>query len=70
MYMCSHNYLFIALGALSFRTARFGQGTGPIYLDDMRCTGTEANILACPHDPNTRDCGHFEDAGVRCRIGG
>ena len=45
-------------------------GTGPIYLDDMRCNGNEANILDCPHDPNTHDCRHYEDSGVRCRVGG
>ena len=57
-------------GALAFTNAHFGQGTGPIYLDDMRCNGNEASILDCPHDPNTGDCGHFEDSGVSCRVGG
>ena len=41
-----------------------------ILLDDMRCTGNETDILDCPHDPNTGDCSHFEDAGVRCRVDG
>lgn len=36
----------------------------------MRCSGRESNILDCPHDPNTRDCSHSEDAGVRCIAGG
>ena len=36
----------------------------------MRCTGNETDLLDCLHDPNTHDCSHFEDAGVRCRVGG
>ena len=41
-----------------------------IFLDDMRCTGNETDVFDCPHDPNTHDCSHFEDAGVRCRVEG
>ena len=52
--------------ALSF--AFFGQGTGPIVLDDVRCAGTEDRLVDCPHDPSTVDCVHSEDASVRCQI--
>jgi len=43
-------------------------GTGPILLDDVQCTGTEANLLDCTHrqPTGTHNCSHFEDAGVRC----
>ena len=53
-----------------FSSAYFGQGAGPILLDNMRCIGNEPNILDCPIGPSSRVCGHFEDAGVRCRAGG
>ena len=50
--------------------ARYGQGTGPIFLDDLRCTGEESSLLDCQynHDEigNVRFCSHYEDAGVRC----
>ena len=48
--------------------AGFGQGLGPIWLDDVKCTGTESTIVSCGHlGLNiTRSCGHFEDAGVIC----
>ena len=52
--------------ALSF--AFFGQGTGPILLDDVHCNGTEDRLVDCPYDPSTLDCVHSEDASVRCQI--
>ncbi|KAF1490506.1 Deleted in malignant brain tumors 1 protein, partial [Megadyptes antipodes antipodes] len=43
------------------------QGTGHIWLDDMNCTGTEADLSACRTRPwGERNCNHGEDAGVVC----
>ena len=46
--------------------AFFGQGTDPIVLDDVRCTGTESRLIDCPYTA-THNCIHFEDAGVTCQ---
>ncbi|XP_015463729.3 neurotrypsin isoform X1 [Astyanax mexicanus] len=47
--------------------AYFGEGQGPIHLDNVRCVGTESSLGECPADgPNTHDCRHSEDAGVIC----
>lgn len=46
--------------------ARFGQGTGPIFLSNLRCNGTEARLTDCSSFVG-RQCNHREDAGVRCR---
>ncbi|NWH28201.1 DMBT1 protein, partial [Grus americana] len=43
------------------------QGTGRIWLDDMNCTGTEADLSACRTRPwGEHNCNHGEDAGVVC----
>ena len=52
-------------------SARFGQGSGSIWLDDVLCTGEETNLADCPHRPfGTHNCGHSEDAGAICSITG
>ena len=47
--------------------ASFGQGTGPIWIDDLTCSGTESNIAFCRHSNfGVHNCDHSEDAGVYC----
>ena len=55
-------------GAVGFSGAHFGAGTGPIYLDFVDCSGSEAKLIDCPHS-STVTCtnGHLQDAGVRCQ---
>lgn len=53
-------------GAIATSLSFFGQGTDPIVLDDVMCTGTETTLLSCPYTP-THNCIHLEDAGVRCQ---
>ncbi len=45
--------------------AYFGQGSGPIVMDQVDCWGLEASLAECAFDP-THDCTHAEDAGVLC----
>lgn len=54
-----------ALEAL--KEAAFGQGTGPIWRNGMNCKGNESSLWDCPPDTwGHSDCGHKEDAAVRC----
>ena len=47
--------------------AYYGQGSGPILLDDVRCTGNESYIGECSHNGwKVHDCSHSEDVGVDC----
>lgn len=51
--------------AMAFTDAAFGQGAGPIYLDNVQCSGLEDNLSSCPAD-SASSCGHSDDAGVEC----
>ncbi|XP_059904338.1 deleted in malignant brain tumors 1 protein isoform X2 [Gadus macrocephalus] len=54
-------------GLSAERRARFGQGQGPIFLDDINCSGNESNLTQCGHSGlGSHDCSHHEDAGVVC----
>ena len=56
--------------ATALSSARFGQGEGPILLDDLRCTGEEESLLNCRHRGiGIHSCGHYEDASVICYNG-
>ena len=55
-------------GAQALADAYFGNGTGPILLDYVRCYGYETTLLDCYNDgiriPN---CAHSKAASVRCQ---
>ena len=59
-------------GALSAPgEAAFGQGTGQIWLDDVKCVGNETLVAQCNHTGwGVHNCGHNDDAGVVCRPAG
>ncbi|XP_063960668.1 uncharacterized protein LOC129267820 [Lytechinus pictus] len=56
------------LGLGTARSAQgYGAGEGPILLDNVQCQGTEDNLGGCQHQGLfNHNCGHAEDAGVRC----
>ena len=46
-------------------------GSGRIWLDYVRCTGSEQSISSCPHSPwGNNNCRHSADAGVECSLEG
>ena len=48
--------------------ARFGEGLGPIWLDNVACSGAEDSLHSCRHiGVGNHNCRHREDAGVICR---
>lgn len=47
--------------------AYFGEGKGPIHVDNVKCTGNERSLADCiKQDIGTHNCRHSEDAGVIC----
>ena len=52
----------------AYRNARYGQGTGPILLDRVRCMGSESSLFSCGHKGvgKYHSCSHSDDASVRC----
>ncbi len=44
----------------------FGEGTGQSWLTNLRCTGSEANLLQCTHFGVGNGCPHLYDVGVVC----
>jgi len=42
-------------------------GSGPIWLDDLHCIGTEAQLGNCRHNGwETHNCRHYEDVSIVC----
>ena len=58
--------MYLSTAARTFTNARFGQGTGPIHLDNVLCTGRETRLQDCTLSRDASEDFHFEDAGVRC----
>lgn len=50
-----------------YSEAHFGEGTGPIWLDEVICSPGITNLSQCLHNGyNVTDCTHREDASVSC----
>ncbi|XP_040918656.1 galectin-3-binding protein A-like isoform X2 [Toxotes jaculatrix] len=48
----------------------YGEASGPIWLDDINCKGTETHLFTCNFkDWGVTDCSHKEDVGVICETG-
>ncbi|XP_055234113.2 lysyl oxidase homolog 3 isoform X2 [Gorilla gorilla gorilla] len=49
-------------------SAKYGPGTGRIWLDNLSCSGTEQRVTECASRGwGNSDCTHDEDAGVICK---
>ena len=60
---------FSTTGVAELNGFAVADGTGPIWLDNVACHGTEARLVDCPANPlGSHDCVHAEDAGVRCLV--
>eukprot|EP00731_Ephydatia_muelleri_P035718 Em0151g10a len=54
-------------GAVAVPRSYFGAGNGQIFLDNVKCVGTEGSVLQCQHNPiGMHNCYSNEIAGVIC----
>ncbi|XP_062891227.1 deleted in malignant brain tumors 1 protein-like isoform X4 [Mobula hypostoma] len=61
------NELGCPSAAAAVSGARFGQGSGNIWMDDVACNGNESALWECSFRGwGSHNCGHGEDAGVIC----
>ena len=61
-------YLIAQCSGAAVRTSLLSSGTGPIWLDDVQCVGTETRLIDCRAN-REHNCLHTEDAGVICQRG-
>ena len=46
---------------------RVGGGSGPIWLDDVWCSGGESRLVDCEHGGlGSYNCNHNKDVLIRC----
>lgn len=61
-------YVLTLLGSRPRYGAFYGQGSGPIFLSGLGCSGSENRLLNCSRDVLGGEyCNHYEDAGVACQ---
>ncbi|XP_078284946.1 scavenger receptor cysteine-rich domain-containing protein DMBT1-like [Rhinoraja longicauda] len=52
---------------IDYIAKKYGEGSGPIWMDEMKCSSHESALWQCQYDPwGQHNCGHNEDAGVSC----
>jgi len=58
------------IGAKAMLDAAFGEGSGPVLLSQVRCTGWEYRLFNCTNRKlEIVNCLHSRDAGVVCTQG-
>ena len=53
-----------------YHYSHFGQGSGRIWISDLRCSGEEESLFNCWHRGIGQPyCSHYYDVGVACARG-
>uniref|UniRef100_A0A3B1J2P4 SRCR domain-containing protein n=1 Tax=Astyanax mexicanus TaxID=7994 RepID=A0A3B1J2P4_ASTMX len=51
----------------TFHESYFGSGSGPIWMDNVHCSGSESTLINCESAGwGVHNCDHSKDAGVIC----
>ena len=63
-------FVYVCVGTVVHRDGSvFGEGSGPIFLDNLACSGDEQSLLECDTFTEARglhSCMHSKDVGVTC----
>ena len=54
-------------GAIAVGSQFFGEGTRPILITNINCSGTEQSLLNCMHNNGSTCTTERDDAGVVCQ---
>ena len=61
------------LDSTYFTSEMFGEGSGPIFMDYVNCTGSESRLWGSERDCSSfthyYGCSHSDDVGVCCQPG-
>eukprot|EP00062_Callorhinchus_milii_P023953 gi/632983377/ref/XP_007908617.1/ PREDICTED: scavenger receptor cysteine-rich type 1 protein M160-like [Callorhinchus milii] len=49
-----------------YNSSQYGEGTGPVWINNVQCTGTETHIWKCPHSTVASPSRSSRDVGVLC----
>ena len=53
-----------------FSSEKYGEGTGPVFMDFVNCTGTEDRLwYECTYRTHYFGCSHDNDVGIQCKPG-
>ena len=70
---CIHIYIYIVKIAVrynDFFLCSYGSATGTIWLDNVRCSGSESRLISCQRNSlGSHNCRHSEDVAIDCREG-
>ena len=59
--------VLLTTGAIYHRYAYYGQGSGPIFMSNVRCSGSETHLVNCSHSTSSAQyCSHYRNIGVEC----
>ena len=61
------NVCLTCVDAIAYSYTRFGQGSGPVHMRNVGCSGSESRLIDCSYSASTY-CDYYV-AGVSCEIG-
>uniref|UniRef100_A0A4W3GAN6 SRCR domain-containing protein n=1 Tax=Callorhinchus milii TaxID=7868 RepID=A0A4W3GAN6_CALMI len=49
-----------------YNSSQYGEGTGPVWINNVQCVGTETHLWNCPYSTVASSSGSSSDVGVLC----